>query len=128
MSETSAAFSRPVILRLALECDLLAVRAAAQTVHGFLAEQGWTADELMSFDLALVEACNNAVRYVGEAGRQQPIGLEVISEAGQVEFRVQDHTPGFDWPEKIQLPAPENEGGRGLYLITSLMDFARYFR
>ncbi|MDB6112401.1 MAG: Protein serine/threonine phosphatase, partial [Pedosphaera sp.] len=128
MSETSAAFSRPVILRLSLECDLPAVRAAAQTVHGFLAEQGWTADDLMSLDLALVEACNNAVRYADDAGRKRPIGLEVISEAGQVEFRVHDHTPGFEWPEKISLPAPESEGGRGLYLISSLMDSAGYFR
>jgi serine phosphatase RsbU (regulator of sigma subunit)/anti-sigma regulatory factor (Ser/Thr protein kinase) len=128
MSETSTAFSRPVILRRWLECDLPAVRAAVQTVHGFLSEQGWTADELMALDLALVEACNNAVRYADEAGRRHPIGLEVISEAGQVEFRVHDHTPGFEWPEKICLPAPESEGGRGLYLITTLMDFAGYFR
>jgi serine phosphatase RsbU (regulator of sigma subunit)/anti-sigma regulatory factor (Ser/Thr protein kinase) len=128
MSETSAAFSRPGILRLALECDLPAVRSAALAVHGFLAEQDWTPDELMAFDLALVEACNNAVRYADDAGRQQPIGLEVISEAGQVEFRVHDHTPGFDWPREIHLPAPENEGGRGLYLITSLMDSVGYFR
>ena len=128
MPETSAASSRPVTLRLSLACDLAEVRNAAQAVRGFLAEQGWSPEDLSSFDLALVEACNNAVRYCGEHGRRQPIGLEIISEPGQVEFRVEDHTPGFEWPAKLELPGPESETGRGLYLINALMDYAGYFR
>ncbi|MDB6066599.1 MAG: Protein serine/threonine phosphatase [Pedosphaera sp.] len=128
MAGNSPASSRPVTLRLSLGCELREVRGAVRTVRGFVAEQGWDADDLTSFELALVEACNNAVKYAGEAGRRQPILLEAISEANGIEFRVHDHTPGFDWPVKIQLPEPESESGRGLYLIHSLMDRAGYFR
>jgi serine phosphatase RsbU (regulator of sigma subunit)/anti-sigma regulatory factor (Ser/Thr protein kinase) len=128
MSGISAASARPINLKLSLPCDLAEVRAAVQAVHAFLLEQGWNANDLMSFDLALVEACNNAVKYAGPAGRSQTIGLETISEPAQVEFRIHDHTPGFEWPARIELPDPESECGRGLFLITSLMDYATYFR
>jgi serine phosphatase RsbU (regulator of sigma subunit)/anti-sigma regulatory factor (Ser/Thr protein kinase) len=115
-------------LRLTLACEISAVRPAVKTVEHFLTEQGWPATQLSLFDHALVEACTNAVKYVGDAGRDQPIELEVSSDAAQVEFRVHDHTPGFDWPQKIELPRPESERGRGIYLIHSLMDYAAYFR
>ncbi len=128
MAGISTATSQPAILKLSLPCDLTEVRAAVQTIHGFLAELCWGENDLMSFDLALVEACNNAVKYAGEAGRRQPIVLETICDQSQVEFRVHDHTPGFVWPEKIELPDQESESGRGLYLINSLMDHAGYFR
>ena len=122
------AFTRPVTLRRSLACDLAQVRVVVQTLRGFLAEQGWTEGDLMSFDLALAEACNNAVIYAVGAGRDQPIMVEAISDAAQVEFRVHDHTPGFDWPETLNLPSPESESGRGLWLIASLMNYAGYFR
>ncbi len=128
MAGNSTAFHQPIVLKLSARCDLGEARTAVQTIHDFLAEQGWGEDDLISFDLALVEACNNAVKYAGEAGRRQPIVVETICEAIQVEFRVHDHTPGFVWPEKIKLPDPESESGRGLYLITTLMDHAGYFR
>lgn len=128
MSGNPAASSRPLSLRLSLGCELEEVRIAVQTIHGFLAEQGWKENDLMSFDLALVEACNNAVKYCDDAGRRHPIELEAITDIQGVEFRVHDHTPGFEWPAKIELPDPLSESGRGLYLIDSLMDYAGYFR
>ena len=122
------AFSRPVCLRRSLACDLAEVRPLVQTVRHFLAEQGWTESDLMSLDLALAEACNNAIEYAAGDGATRPITVEAASDASLVEFRIHDHTPGFDWPEKIQLPAAENESGRGIYLMASIMDFAGYFR
>jgi serine phosphatase RsbU (regulator of sigma subunit)/anti-sigma regulatory factor (Ser/Thr protein kinase) len=128
MPGSSPAFARPVTLRRTLACDLAGVRPAVQIVHSFLAEQGWAEGDLMSFDLALAEACNNAIEYAVGAGRDQPIMLEVLSDASQVEFSIHDHTPGFDWPEKLELPSPQSESGRGLWLIASLMNYAGYFR
>jgi serine phosphatase RsbU (regulator of sigma subunit)/anti-sigma regulatory factor (Ser/Thr protein kinase) len=128
MPVPSPAFARPVTLRRTLACDLAGVRPAVQTVRGFLVEQGWAEGDLMSFDLALAEACNNAIEYAIGPGRDQPITVEVLSDASQVEFRIHDHTPGFDWPAKIELPSPESESGRGLWLMASLMNYAGYFR
>ena len=82
----------------------------------------------MSFDLVLVEACNNAIQYAHGKKRTLPIVLEAISDSTQVEFLVHDHTAGFDWPEKIELPPPESEHGRGLYLIHTVMDSSGYLR
>jgi serine phosphatase RsbU (regulator of sigma subunit)/anti-sigma regulatory factor (Ser/Thr protein kinase) len=123
-----AASSRPPTLRLSAGCDAAEVRDAVQQMHRFLKEQGWPEDDLMSFDLALVEAGNNAVRYADEAGQKQPILIEAVCEEKQVEFRVHDHTLGFEWPKTIKLPPPESESGRGIYLIHKLMDWAGYFR
>jgi serine phosphatase RsbU (regulator of sigma subunit) len=43
-------------------------------------------------------------------------------------MHVIDHTDGFDWPDIVELPAPEQESGRGLFIIHSLMDRAIYLR
>jgi anti-sigma regulatory factor (Ser/Thr protein kinase) len=119
---------QPNVMQVTLHCDVAHVRPAVQMAHDFLAKQGWQENDLMSFDLALVEACNNAIKYAGESGRQRPVVLEAICQPAQVEFRVHDHTPGFAWPKQIALPEPESESGRGLYLINSLSDYAGYFR
>jgi serine phosphatase RsbU (regulator of sigma subunit)/anti-sigma regulatory factor (Ser/Thr protein kinase) len=127
MPEISGA-SRPAALRFALPCELNQVRQAAQTVHRFLMEQGCGEDILTACDLALVEACNNAIKYAPDSARARPVGVEITCGAGQLEIRVTDHTLGFDWPERVELPAPESESGRGLFLIQSLMDSAQYLR
>jgi serine phosphatase RsbU (regulator of sigma subunit)/anti-sigma regulatory factor (Ser/Thr protein kinase) len=128
MSGQLAASCRPAVLRLWTACDLAELRTAAQMAHDFLAGQGWPADELATLDLALAEACSNAVKHAGSAGSGLPVELEVHSDAAGAEFRIHDHTPGFDWPAKVSLPPPHQESGRGLYLMTTLMDSARYFR
>lgn len=128
MTGPVTAVHQPNVLQVTLRCDLADVRPAVQMAHDFLAKQGWQENDLMSFDLALVEACNNAIKYAGESGRQRPVVLEAVCQPAQVEFRVHDHTPGFAWPKKIALPEPESESGRGLYLINSLTDHAGYFR
>jgi serine phosphatase RsbU (regulator of sigma subunit)/anti-sigma regulatory factor (Ser/Thr protein kinase) len=128
MPGSSPAFTRPVTLRRALACDLVEVRPAVQSIHYFLAEQGWAENDLSYFDLALAEACNNAIEYATGPGKPGPIILEALSDARQVEFRIHDHTPGFEWPEQIELPPPESESGRGLPLMAARMDYAGYFR
>ena len=119
---------RPAALRFALPCELSHVRQAAKTAHSFLSEQGCDGEILSACDLALVEACNNAIKYAPEKARQQPISVEIICQNDELELRVADHTRGFDWPEKVELPPPESESGRGIFLIQSLMDSARYLR
>jgi len=126
MSDSAAQSLRGIALRLSLACDLTEVRPAILAVHGFLAEQGLAPAELSACELSLAEGCNNAINYAREVSL--PIEIEVISSATRVELRVNDHTPGFDWPGRVELPDPESERGRGLYLIQSLMDGAEYFR
>ncbi|HVK57446.1 MAG TPA: ATP-binding protein, partial [Candidatus Kapabacteria bacterium] len=120
--------SRNVSLRVRLQCDLAAVRPMTAQVRSFLEEQQATAEEIQSAELAIVEASNNAIKYVTGSGESKEIDVEVVSGSDQLEVRIRDNTPGFEWPERIQLPDGASENGRGLYLIYSLMDRVSYFR
>ena len=120
--------SRGVTFRLSLPCVLGDVRAATQAVRGFLSEQGLHEEELIACEVALVEACNNAIQHVTERGRHELIEITAVCNGSKVELVVVDHTSGFNWPSRVDLPPPDSEGGRGLFLIESLMDQANYFR
>jgi serine phosphatase RsbU (regulator of sigma subunit)/anti-sigma regulatory factor (Ser/Thr protein kinase) len=115
-------------LTLQAPCDPVAIRAACVAIRAFLAEARVPTAELDSWELVLAEAGNNAAAYATEAGRQQPVRFEVIVGAGGVEVRVTDHTAGFDLPETVELPPPDSEHGRGVFLIRTLTDEARYLR
>ncbi len=119
---------RGVTFRMAVPCDLARVRPAVLKVREFLAEHGLREEEMHACELALVEACNNAIQHTDGAGREQPIELSIMCNGAKVELRVRDHTPGFKWPGRAQLPAPESERGRGLFLIQTFMDEAAYYR
>src|SRR5205814_1940143 len=84
--------------------------------------------DVQACELAFVEACNNAVRYATQAGRTRPIRAEISCGATHLQLRVEDHSGGFELPESIALPDPEQESGRGLFLIRAVMEKADYFR
>lgn len=115
-------------LRLETACSFEAVREAAQFARAWLAEQRVAEEELSAWELALVEAGNNAVEYVTEDKRALPIVIELSVGESEVEVRITDHTPGFDLPESVDLPDLDSEGGRGVFLIKSLTDSAAYLR
>ena len=115
-------------LRVESACELSAVRAAVTQVRDWLGELGLPESELGAWELALVEAANNAVKYAGDEARKQPVVIEVSAGAKDIEARVGDHTAGFDWPAEIKLPEADAECGRGLYLMKSLTDEIFYLR
>lgn len=119
---------RPSSLRLTLPCDLGEVRRATLAIKTFLQEHGLSDEALMPCELSLAEACNNAVKYVTKIGAEQPIILDALWDVTRVELRITDHTLGMDWPEHFPLPENECEGGRGIFLIHSLMDDCNYYR
>lgn len=120
--------SEAVTLRLALRCDLAQVRPMSAAIREFLRANGAAAEEIQASELAIAEACNNAIKYVTGEGRAKDIEVEVLCGPEQLELRVNDNTRGFDLPKKIDLPGHEDENGRGLYLIQSLMDRVQYYR
>lgn len=128
MSAAPSPSSIGVTLRLALPCALEEVRSAARTVNAFLRDEGLHSEELMACELAVTEACNNAVQHAGGAGARRPVELRAFCNGSSVEFKIIDHTSGFDWPATVELPEADHERGRGLYIIQSLMDEVRYQR
>jgi anti-sigma regulatory factor (Ser/Thr protein kinase) len=71
MSELSDNHIRSVVLRLLLPCDLSSVRPTTVALRSFLAEHGVPGDELVACELALAEACNNAVSYAVDGARER---------------------------------------------------------
>lgn len=117
-----------VTLRLPFSCDLAQAREAAKRLRAFLEEHGVESAELFACELCLTEACTNAVRHAGPAGRGRMIVAEAICTLSTTELRVTDHTPGFELPTKLHMPAPARESGRGVFIIQSMMDEVRYLR
>lgn len=128
MAVQTIPMSREAALRLAVNCDLDEVRPMTSLMKAFLGEQGVTEEEVQGCELALVEACNNAIKYAGSEGTGKSVGVEVLCGEDAIELRVNDHTAGFELPEEMLLPDFEKESGRGLFLINSLMDRVQYLR
>lgn len=114
--------------RVAFGCDVAQARAASRALRAFLAEHGLDDSELFACELCLAEACNNAVQYVDDRFRNEAIVAEAVCTASQVELRVTDHTSGFSFPDKPDVPPTDSERGRGLFIIHSMMDGVRYLR
>jgi serine phosphatase RsbU (regulator of sigma subunit)/anti-sigma regulatory factor (Ser/Thr protein kinase) len=115
-------------LRIRAACEFSAVRSAVTQVTGWLGELGLGEAELGAWELSLMEAGNNAVKYSPAEAKQIPIVVEVTAGPRDIEARVTDHTAGFDWPSEVSLPAPDADHGRGLYLMKSLTDEVFYLR
>ncbi|MFO1459231.1 MAG: ATP-binding protein [Verrucomicrobiota bacterium] len=109
-------------------CDLISVREASQKVCAFLGRQGLQPDEISAWELLCAEAGNNAVLHVQPGAEQKPVVFLVLVFPDLVEIQVVDHTAGFDFPEKPELPDPTSEHGRGLFLMRTLSDQAEYLR
>src|SRR4051812_8435479 len=117
-----------VTFRTSLPCELEAVSAARVEVGDFLREHGVHQEEISACELSLAEACNNAIQNATPEGREHPVDIVAICTGSKVELHVNDHTAGFDWPQKTETPDCTDEHGRGLFFIRSFMDRANYFR
>ncbi len=115
--------------RIAFQCNPAEARESTRALRAFLAEHHMDEAELFACELCLAEACNNAVQYVGDDHRNEAVVAEAVCTSSWVELRVVDHTEGFTMPKKpIELPPPDKERGRGLFIIHSMMDNVRYLR
>ena len=115
-------------LRLHVECNFAAVRRCAGQVRAFLAGHGVSEKDIWACELAFVEGCNNAVEHTPESKAGEKLLVELSCESTHVELRINDHTQGFDFPAESRLPSPDEEKGRGIYLMRTLMDEVDYIR
>ncbi len=116
------------VIQIEAGCDFVSIRKASETVQSWLVEQGLAEREAASWELVLAEAGNNAVEHTSVEAKSLPVGIEVICSDRDVVVRVTDHGPGFDFPEEVELPDLDSDGGRGLFLIKSLTESCRYLR
>ena len=83
----------------------------------------------LNFRVGLTEALSNAMLYGNASDPQKRIRVEVTVRVEEVAVRVTDQGVGFD-PTTVPDPTlPDNiskSGGRGIFLMRSLMDEVRF--
>lgn len=113
-------------LQLEMACDLASVRPATEALREYLRNRQCAEADVIDCELAAAEACNNAVSYARPEARDLPIRLEVNCTSAEITIQVGDHTGGFCLPDKPVLPDLDSEGGRGLFVILSVMKAVKY--
>lgn len=99
------------------------VRVARMAACALASQLGFTYDIIKDIELAVGEACANAVEHVSdEAGDE--IVVRFSADSTQLVVEVQDHGQGFD-PDRAAQESPadwDDPGGLGLVVIREVMD------
>jgi anti-sigma regulatory factor (Ser/Thr protein kinase) len=120
--------ANPARLKLSIPAELKEVRRSSSSIAAFLREQRCLPEEVNACQLALTEACNNAIIHCRELPPEPCVIVEVACTKHEIELRITDRTAGFEWPASASLPEVESETGRGVFLIQAVMDYTSYTR
>ena len=84
--------------------------------------------EKLAYDLNLVltEAMANAITHANEDDPSKEVHIEIAIADQQLHLRVYDHGQGFDISQFALPRHPLSEGGRGVYIIQTVMDEVEY--
>ncbi len=106
--------SGPTCIELRIPRQPAFVRTARRTTCEIATHLDFTYDVIKDIELAVGEACTNAVLHVTKA-RSNDILVRFVLESQQLVIEVIDHGQGF---------RPKEEGGEGLGLVVmrSVMD------
>lgn len=98
------------------------VRRLRELVTWAARRVGLSRDRGQDLALAVSEAAGNAVKHGGGTGH-----LELIQDDGRALIaQISDHGPGMPIAAPAALPSPEQDSGRGLYLIKETVDRVEY--
>jgi anti-sigma regulatory factor (Ser/Thr protein kinase) len=97
-----------------------AVRRARRAIEAL---DAFESDSSVAFDIRLLisELVGNAVTHCSQQN-QEHVELVAAVVAETVRVEVSDGGPGFILGQERAEPAPDQESGRGLYLLRSLVD------
>ncbi len=80
-----------------------------------------------ALNLVLTEALANAIEHAGGKNATESIRVCIHLENKNLSIEVHDRGCGFNLSE-VTCPDPENERGRGIYLISTFMDTVDYHK
>ncbi|MBV8234719.1 MAG: ATP-binding protein, partial [Acidimicrobiia bacterium] len=66
------------------------------------------------------ELCTNAVRF--SSGAPGALSVHAWGEGDAIVVAVSDDGTGFDWRPPDEAPDPNSDKGRGLFLVSTLVD------
>jgi serine/threonine-protein kinase RsbW len=117
-------------IELCIDSRLENLDLLGAAVSGIAAALGFDESERYHLELCAVEAVSNSVRHAYHGVPGRPVRVRIAVSAEHVEMRVADQ--GDPIPEERRLPPKLDvdpadldaisEGGRGIFLMHSLMD------
>ncbi len=95
----------------------------ARTLRNFSGDR-----EKLAYDLNLVltEAMANAIEHANDGDPAKEIHIEISIVKQQLVIKVFDFGQGFDIDQFIKPSQPLDEHGRGIYLMSTIMDNMKY--
>ncbi|SRR6266545_698708 len=112
-----------IALSLSLPRDAESIPVARHFVRNALAEVGVTEDCTHDVELALSEACTNVLLHAGP-GDEYDVRVEI--DQRRCELRIVDVGKGFDAATPRRVGDRDAERGRGLGLMTALVDKVQF--
>ena len=105
------------------------LRVVRGMVREFASEAGFSTRDSDAITLAVGEAVGNVIKHSFKGRTDRQFTVECAARAGVVEFCIRDDGEPFD-PDLVPRLRPDElrAGGRGLYLMHSIMDEVRYER
>ncbi|MFW6105973.1 MAG: ATP-binding protein [Desulfovermiculus sp.] len=103
------------------------INSLTRSVAEFLQDWIQDSDLIYDFRLVLSEACTNVMlhAYGPEARGELEVHIQ-IDPRKKICMEVRDHGPPFDGPEETVCSDPQDEFGRGLFIISRLVDSFGY--
>ena len=91
-------------------------------VAGVVRKLAFSAQDVADLELAVTEACANAVRHAYADGVGGDVEVSLRPSADRLELVVSDAGAGMTLPLPDPPPAPSPDGGMGLPLIRAVVD------
>ena len=108
---------------LSIQSDLTEVASARDWVSALAHRSGFSQQEVLELQLAVSEACTNAIKHAYSMERSHTIELSATIDDDQIQLVIRDFGKKMDFHnyQKPDLETP-SEGGYGIYLLLCLMD------
>ena len=102
-------------------------RVLRQRIMAFLSASPLSLDELSSIELAVGEACTNALKHGSPGHERDEIRAKCMRNHETLIVEITDNGSGFD-PQLVVPPKPEElrESGMGIMLMRRLMDSVEF--
>jgi len=105
------------------------MKLVRQIVQTFADEAGFDAKHAHAITLAVGEAIGNVIKHAYKNSPDRTFSLACTSNGSGLEVRIEDQGAPFDPLKRESLPPDEiRPGGRGIYLMRTIMDELEYER
>ena len=116
-------------LHLQIPCDLKQIREVRSVMKDFCKNLNFTEEDLINIELALNEGISNAINHGSANNKKMHVDIEFIIKNKYYIIIIKDYGGkefNPEYYERITLKKDWGRGGRGIYLMKSIMDEVSY--